>query len=494
MTEEEQELPTAEEEREFNSRLFVKAAKHGDLAVVRNLLLDTTKQVDVHVNGDLAFRCAAGDGHEDVVRFLLERGADIHVSDEFGLFEATRKGFMNIVRLLVENGADIHQSNDHVLSCACEHGHLDILQYLLDCGANLDNTSPTLLADAALKNHLAIVQFLIPKISQDREKKLSQALHNALSYGHVMIAKYLICHGAKIQASWSDYEGLLHAIAMKGYSRCLELLMSYIEQADCPAYRVYNPNLIFELAAANGHVEVIKILFLHWGCTFREFERVVRAAVSNGRLELTEYLMNFENREFWTRDVLDVGTTPRYFQKEWTSIKKIHSGQRVIDLALCCAAEHGHLECARYLIKNGANLHAKDDKAYRCAAARHDKKIMSFLVEHGANMNAKNDEVLKLLVYDGQFDMAIELIRHGGINPTILNYLAETIPDFEYFLMADECACVERVASLSRRYEYVYGILIRVIARQNQLHLEKVGKKIKSLFGLEKKEQQKEKE
>jgi len=49
------------------------------------------------------------------------------------------------------------------------------------------------------------------------------------------------------------------------------------------------------------------------------------------------------------------------------------------DLALCWAAEYGHLDIVKFLLKNGADIHACDDLALRWAARYGHQDIVNYL-------------------------------------------------------------------------------------------------------------------
>lgn len=62
------------------------------------------------VSGRTALHCAASQGHEAIVKLLLENGADVMVNDNAGrtaLSLAAGNGHEAVVKLLLENGAGI---------------------------------------------------------------------------------------------------------------------------------------------------------------------------------------------------------------------------------------------------------------------------------------------------------------------------------------------------------------------------------------------------
>ena len=83
-----------------------------------------------HLGDDYALRCAADNGHLDVVKYLVEHGADIHAKDDFALFCAVDSGHTDIVKYLAKHGADVHACNDYVADIAAENGHTDVVNYL----------------------------------------------------------------------------------------------------------------------------------------------------------------------------------------------------------------------------------------------------------------------------------------------------------------------------------------------------------------------------
>ena len=90
---------------------------------------------------------AAENGHEAVVKLLLEKGAELETKDlHYGrtpLLYAARNGHEAVVKLLLEKGAELETKNDAYggtpLSYAAENGHEAVVKLLLEKGAELEN-------------------------------------------------------------------------------------------------------------------------------------------------------------------------------------------------------------------------------------------------------------------------------------------------------------------------------------------------------------------
>jgi ankyrin repeat protein len=82
-------------------------------------------------------------GHEDIVRLLIEKGADVNArvdAYEPALQVAAANGHENIVRLLLEKGAYVNADAgcnelEHIaLQVAARRGHKDIVRLLIEKG------------------------------------------------------------------------------------------------------------------------------------------------------------------------------------------------------------------------------------------------------------------------------------------------------------------------------------------------------------------------
>lgn len=180
---------------------FVRAAEFGQLEFVRYCLeLDDPNAAMAFTNGSdaddrMALHCAANQGHNDIVRCLLEQNADPNVADGSGstpLALAAVSGHAETVELLLTHGADVSWVGpttkgilaSAALSRACELD-VNVIRLLLKYGASvnaLDGSKHTALHWAAQRGHINILKVLLAQdgidvtMTGDRDMN---ALHSA---------------------------------------------------------------------------------------------------------------------------------------------------------------------------------------------------------------------------------------------------------------------------------------------------------------------------
>lgn len=168
--------PRAELKRKgiaFDAASLIEQAGKGDQAVVR-LFLDAGMDVDAaNADGETALMAASEQGHVDVARLLLERGADTGRATirtrRTAIFTAASGGHAAVIRLLAAHGADVNardNTNSRPLHVAALWGHAAAVQALLELGANpgfRDGLSNTPLMVAEQNGHAQVVKLLRAK-------------------------------------------------------------------------------------------------------------------------------------------------------------------------------------------------------------------------------------------------------------------------------------------------------------------------------------------
>ncbi|XP_057692768.1 protein fem-1 homolog B [Corythoichthys intestinalis] len=188
------------------------AARNGHDKVVRLLLdhyrVDTeqtgTARFDGYViEGATALWCAAGAGHLEVARLLVEHGANVNhttLNRSTPLRAACFDGRPDMVRFLLESGADPAVANKYDNTClmiAAYKGHQEAARFLLERGADPD-----------AKAHCG-----------------ATALHFAADAGHPGVVAELLGHGAALVANGQGLTPLLVA-AESCKAEVVELLLA----------------------------------------------------------------------------------------------------------------------------------------------------------------------------------------------------------------------------------------------------------------------------
>ncbi|KAK1765274.1 ankyrin repeat-containing domain protein [Phialemonium atrogriseum] len=119
--------------------------------------------------GEILLLRAAGEGHEAVVKLLLEGGASVDAKDRDGqtpLWRAAWGGHEAVVKLLLEGGASVDakdQDGQTPLWRAAGEGHEAVVKLLLEGGASVDakdQDGQTPLWWAAREGHEAVAKLL----------------------------------------------------------------------------------------------------------------------------------------------------------------------------------------------------------------------------------------------------------------------------------------------------------------------------------------------
>ncbi|XP_033155051.1 protein fem-1 homolog B isoform X1 [Drosophila mauritiana] len=123
------------------------------------------------------------------------------------LWVAAGMGHLQIVKMLVQAGAAINhntKAQSSPLRAACYEGRLDIVEFLIDNGADVNATNlfnNNTLMIAAYKGHHLVVKTLLQNGSRANDQALcgATALHYAAESGHLDVVVALLDHGATLK-------------------------------------------------------------------------------------------------------------------------------------------------------------------------------------------------------------------------------------------------------------------------------------------------------
>ncbi|OBT50363.1 hypothetical protein VE04_09948, partial [Pseudogymnoascus sp. 24MN13] len=153
--------------------LLLWAAKEGHEAVVK-LLIEKNANVESKDSryGRTPLSWASCNGHEAIVKLLVEKNANVESKDScYGrtpLSFAAGSGHRAVVKLLVQNGADIESKDSHCglkpVSWASSDGHELVVKLLVEKGTDINvknGNGRTALQAAAERGHLEVVDRLL---------------------------------------------------------------------------------------------------------------------------------------------------------------------------------------------------------------------------------------------------------------------------------------------------------------------------------------------
>lgn len=281
-----------------------------------------------------------------------------HVNE--GLILAANKGHLKAVDfLLAQDSADanyVGPSGCTALQKAAENGYTSIVERLLLLpDIDIDASCAKRGAEYDPSLHRSSDRILDTVIDDMAGSRSLTPLHRAACNGYATTVKLLLQNGASVDISNNYSYTAFHDAAENGYSDVMEELLSHPDVAN-QMCSDKNVSRLLERAAANGHLNVVKML-LERGIDVNVGEALNKSAHS-GHIEVTEYLLS-------QRD-----------------ISQFHLIGCVSPL-LPAAAE-GHVHIVKLLLQRGENVNATRSgaTALHYSAERDHVKVVEELLSH----------------------------------------------------------------------------------------------------------------
>ncbi|KAH8432426.1 uncharacterized protein LDX57_010062 [Aspergillus melleus] len=430
------------------------AARSGNVHLVQ-LLLNHKANVNLTAGEYCtALQAAARDDFEHIIILLLQHGADVNIiGGRFGsaLQAAATGGSIRSAQLLVENGAHLGDA----FMIACLGGYQDIVQFLLRRGADINarsGTFGTALQAAAAGRHRSLVRFLLDQganASRIEGQLFGTPLNLAAATGDKELMQILLQKGADPTRRGSNraidvsrclfqdneeqmvYPGQslplspLRCAANAGDRDMVKMLLHAMRRSKSAAK--FERARALEIASQSGYLDIIHLL-IDEGVDSREMTDALRAAIHCDQKDTVQYLLNkgaqVESRELrlacW-RGYKDLVMSFRGGYKPITP-----ADGRVY--LLFVASFHGHVDIVRNLLDAGEDINqvtlkyeaplstsSYDGTALHAALIGNHRQIFNMLLEKKADVNITNGQhgtVLQLASSSQNKDMVQLLLRH----------------------------------------------------------------------------------
>jgi ankyrin repeat protein len=146
-------MPPHKKRNPFGRTALADACEDGDITKARRLLQEKPEDIDVaDAAGNTPLQCASLNGHEDVVKMLIEAGCNVHcvnVRKDSPLLDAVENGHLEVVKQLLAAGVNPkirNEEGEEPINKIDESGDdaEAIRQALIKARANVGHTQPSL--------------------------------------------------------------------------------------------------------------------------------------------------------------------------------------------------------------------------------------------------------------------------------------------------------------------------------------------------------------
>ena len=342
--------------------------------------------------------CAAQNGHHEVCKLLIKRGADIDATDgsngKSALWHAAQNGHLECCQLLIARGASVILEDEKtVLIAAAQSGNLQLFNWLLEVGVPLISVSAstTPLLTAIEFEQIDIVRRLIElKVNLDERAKSGRTpLTLAIDVNFSEAASLLVEAGADSLLKDNYSETPLQLAAERGAVDLMSLMIKKgvrLKNEKSAAY------LALSAAIRNRHLTAVKFL------------------LENGAPTLFQATGLFENRPQALIHVLfmsdiSLGNFDEILKLLLTYRVPLDEVNEYGNDALMVAAINSHPKLVRNLLRHGAPFGQKNiygDHVLLIAI----KTLEATLEARGVPLYGAPNHILTLLV------LVDELIRN----------------------------------------------------------------------------------
>ncbi|XP_050503639.1 ankyrin-1-like [Diabrotica virgifera virgifera] len=257
----------------------------------------------------------------------------------------------------------------------------------------------------------------------------STALHIAADFEHIKVAKYLLEHGADVNAITNpEKQGPLHLATENNNFLMVQLFTEAGANIQCIDY---DGNMPIHIAADMGYIEIIKY-FLEKGIDIdiiNESSKMtpLQMAAHRGHIEVIDYLLlnnaNLHLKDYQNRSSIHHGVLGKRAKIVHSLIKKgvdinVEDIHYLTPLHLAC--REGNLEIVQLLLENGAVCNLKE-RFWTYSPLHWSEtnylKIIKYFINIGVDLNFGTSQectVLHVACKRGEIEIVKFLIENGA--------------------------------------------------------------------------------
>ncbi len=341
-------------------------------------------------------------GNEEIIDYLIVKGADIHHRDTDGntlLHLSALNGHASIVKRCVElHELDIQSKNnlgETPLMLSVQGNNISLVTYLLDKGANVDHENNK--GETALfyttENNLSMFNLLVSKGADVSHKTIDNTtlLINAAENKNYTVVKTLLENDADIHVKNNSGHTAFQYI-ISPHDRNSALVQLFLSKgADIDVRDVTSGKSMMHYAIEREKLEDIKTL-VNLGAS-------INVKDTDGN-----------------RPRVDEPEIIKYLVENGADINAVDSRH---DSYLCVAVHNNDLELAHYLVSKGIDVNQNcyfSEPPIIKAVESNNLTLVEFLADNGADVNAIgyfNRNVMEYAEREGNHEI-IEFLKENG--------------------------------------------------------------------------------
>lgn len=439
------------------------AAYHGRADMVRAILEIIPPEYSAGPEKHEAMRMAAGRGRREVVNLLLDQGTEVGPLDlsypfrqQFGesesfatpLHAAANNGHLDVVKLLLERGADPNMKNDvedTALQLAAFNGQFSIVVQLINEHADLEAYNKfrlTPLHRATVNGHDDVVNYIIRRGVNINARDVNDwtPLHWAARDRQMMVVKALVDHGADV-----NIQSKLGWTPLTLAFKCGSIeIVTFLLQNGATLQPTYSSLTPLHIAADSGSLDLVKLII--------EIGADKDAQDSNGgtplhyaayqrSLDVVELLLEHgarfkANVEGWTplhfaAEKAQLTMTARLLERGADINARTKGGRTPLHIAIQKkdeANEQQRLKVVKLLLEQGATFVTTSKSGWtplHLAAQGDYPQIVALFLKQGRDINAQSDDgwtALNIATVNDSHD-TVKLLLSRGADVNIANTL-----------------------------------------------------------------------